>query len=98
MHYVHEPRLIRVDYPVEDASQLQNNIFVSLRRIYENYDLKTDPYMLELLKQQRNGEDVSKQLQKLFIGGKTYCRDQLRPLVLKAEATLEELGPSPMEW
>lgn len=98
MRYVHRPQLIRLNHPVEDADQIQTHAFISLRSIYEGYDLKNDPYMLELLNEQRNGEDVSKQLHKLFTSGKTYCRDQLKSLLLKAKATLEELGSSPMEW
>lgn len=98
MRYVHPPQLIRLDYLVEDVSQLHSDLIVSLRHVFENYDLRQDPYMLELQKQQRNGEDVSKQIRKLCMGGKSYCREQLRALVLKAEATLEELGSSPMEW
>lgn len=98
IRYVHRPQLIRLDHPVEDAGQIQTHVFISLRSIYEDYDLKNDPYTLKLLRQQRKGEDVSEQLHKLFTSGKTDCRDQLRSLFFKAKATLEELGSSPMEW
>ena len=99
MRFVHRPDLIRLDYPVDEPSDSRSGLVASLRHVFESYDLSQDPYVLELLKQQRQGENVSKQIQKLFVnGGKTYCRDQLRSLVAKAEATLQELGSSPVEW
>lgn len=98
MRYVHRPQLIRVDYPAESAKDPPSNVLASLRHAFESYDLKQDPYVLELLQQQRQGFDISKKLQKVCVNGKTYCRDQLKLLVEKAEAMLEELGSSPMEW
>lgn len=56
-----------------------------------------DPYVFTLLEQQRNGYNVSRQLEKLWISGKTYCYDHLKQLVSKAEAMAEELGKSAME-
>jgi ERCC4-related helicase len=98
MRYVHRPQLVEVDYPVENSVDTHSGIFTSLRHAFENYDFRQDPYVIELMRQQRQGFDVSKQMQKVFVSGKTYCRDQLKSLVAKAEAMLGELGSSPMEW
>jgi ERCC4-related helicase len=95
MRYVHMPDLIRVDYTVEDST---TSLLASLRHALGSYDLSQDPYVLELLQQRQQGYDISKQMQKVFVSGKTYCSDQLRQLVAKAEATSQELGPSAMEW
>ncbi|KAL5118994.1 Dicer-like protein 2 [Pleosporales sp. CAS-2024a] len=96
MQYVHLPQLVRIDYPEEKPQGTK--LLSSLQHAHRNYDIRHDPYVLRLLRQQRQGYDVSKQIQKIFTTGKTYCKDQLRSLVLKAEAVLEELGTSPMEW
>jgi ERCC4-related helicase len=54
--------------------------------------------VLELAQQQEQGYDVSRQIHKIYVSGKTDCKEQLKSLVAKAEATLQELGPSTMEW
>jgi dsRNA-specific ribonuclease len=57
-----------------------------------------DPYTTGLLRQQREGVDVSGQLQRLFLSQKTYCIEQLRTLTKKAQDMLRELGPSAVDW
>jgi len=96
MRYVHRPLLVRIDHPVEVPEATR--IISSLRNVVQNYDLQQDPYVLELLKQQRAGYDVTKQIHKVSVSGRTYCRDQLKSLLAKAEAVAEELGTSAMEW
>jgi ERCC4-related helicase len=95
---VHIPHLVRIVYPKESVDDAHSRTLVTLQQALESYDLAHDPYVLELLKQRDQGYDVSRQIQKVYVGGKTYCREQLRSLVAKVEATLEELGPSIMEW
>ncbi|KAH7398974.1 dicer-like protein 2 [Phaeosphaeria sp. MPI-PUGE-AT-0046c] len=96
LRFVHRPLLDRVDYPLE--TNKGSGLLESLQHAFNSYDLRKDPFMLELLSQQRQGYDVSKQIHKLSINSKTYCREQLKTLVIKAVATIEELGSSPMEW
>jgi ERCC4-related helicase len=98
MRFVHKPQLVQVNYPVETSDITHSAILVSLRHAFEAYDLRTDPYIIELLKQQGQGSDVSKALQKVYVSGKTYCKDQLRSLASKAESMAIELGESPMDW
>jgi ERCC4-related helicase len=81
--------------PLDDA---HSGILFTLRQAFASYDLAQDPYVLDLIQQQEQGYGVSQQMQKVYVSGKTYCREQLRSLVAKVEATLQELGPSTMKW
>ncbi|KAF2829875.1 dicer-like protein 2 [Ophiobolus disseminans] len=96
MRYVHRPQLVRIDYPVEVPKE--SRIIFSLRNAFQNYDLKQDPYVLDLVKLQGEGHDVTKQMHKVVVGGKSYCREQLKSLLVKAEDMAAELGTSSMEW
>jgi ERCC4-related helicase len=96
LRYVHKPQLIRIDHPAEVFKDTQ--ILSALRGAFQTYDLAQDPYVLELQQQQRAGYDISKQLHKVSVSGKTYCRDQLKSLLTKAEDMALELGTSPMQW
>jgi ERCC4-related helicase len=83
---------------VESVDDAHSRTLATLRQALGSYDLAQDPYVLELLKQRDQGYDVSRQIQKVYVGGKTYCREQLKSLVAKSETTIEELGSSTMEW
>lgn len=98
MRYVHMPQLLRVDHPVGVICDSKSGILSALQYAHAKYDLSRDPYVLDLLQQQEQGHDISKAYQKVSISRKTYCAEQLRVLVNKAEAMSEELGSSPMEW
>ncbi|KAF2027546.1 dicer-like protein 2 [Setomelanomma holmii] len=98
LRYVHQPELLRIDYSAAPSTVANSKVLSALRHLFETYDLRRDPYHMDLVKQQQDGYDVSKQIAKVFLSGKTYCRDQLKSLVTKAEATLAELGLSPTEW
>ncbi len=73
-------------------------LFLALEDAYSSYELRTDPYIVDLVNQRRNGFDVTTKLQKVFASGKTYCNEQLKMLVSKAKKMSEELGNSVMEW
>lgn len=98
MRYVHRPLLMRLDHPVEVVTGAQSMLLLSLENAFASYDVMADPYVLELLRQQQEGHDISRQFQKVMLSGKTYCKDQLKTLAAKARAMAEELGVSPMEW
>ncbi|EUC48275.1 hypothetical protein COCMIDRAFT_2887 [Bipolaris oryzae ATCC 44560] len=94
---VHRPELTQVNYTREPSTGSPSALLLALKNAYVNYDLMEDPYVIALLEQQRNGCNVSRQLQKLWDSRKTYCYDQLKQLVSKAEAMAQELGNSVME-
>ncbi|EUC27892.1 hypothetical protein COCCADRAFT_9637 [Bipolaris zeicola 26-R-13] len=94
---VHRPELIQVNYNRERSTGSLSMLLLALKNAYMNYDLMQDPYLIALLEQQRNGYNVSRQLQKLWDSQRTYCYDQLKQLVSKAEAMAQELGNSAME-
>ena len=96
--HVYLPQLIRIEYGTNDHRVGQSPLLASLLRTYTEYDLMQDPYTKDLLQKQRNGFDVTKQLQKLFTTQKTYCIDQLRSLANKSKDLMEELGSSAVDW
>jgi ERCC4-related helicase len=98
MQYVHRPKLVRLDYPVEVPKDVHSKILASLQYAFASYNLADDPYVVQLVQQQRQGFDISREIQKISVSGKTYCKDQLKLLLSKAEAMLTELGQSPMDW
>jgi ERCC4-related helicase len=98
MRYVHRPLLRRLDHPVEVVTGAHSMLLLYLENAFTTYDLMADPSVLELQRQRREGHDISTQLQKVVLSGKTYCKDQLKTLIAKAKAMAEELGVSPMEW
>lgn len=97
LRYVHQPELIQVSYPTFTDRQ-SSDLLLALRNAYWTYDLMQDPYVLDLLQQQKHGCNVSRQLQKLWDSGRTYCNDELKQLVSKAEAMGQELGSSTMDY
>lgn len=98
MRFVHKPELVQVSFPSPMLSDLDTPLLLALERAYTSYDLRTDPYMVDLLQKQRNGYDVAKPLEKLFTSRKTYCNEELKILVRKAKDMADELGLSAMEW
>ncbi|KNG50113.1 hypothetical protein TW65_03031 [Stemphylium lycopersici] len=98
INYAHQPELMQINYPPHSPIGSPSVLLLALKNAYTTYDLMKDPYVISLLEQQRNGYDVSRQLQKLWNSNKTYCHDQLKQLVSKADAMEEELGQSAMEY
>ncbi|KAF1851800.1 P-loop containing nucleoside triphosphate hydrolase protein [Cucurbitaria berberidis CBS 394.84] len=98
IRYVHKPELVQVSYRAEPLNETRSHLLLALESAFANYDLMTDPYVVDLLAKQHDGYDTSKQLQKTLISRKTYCSDQLRTLISKAKNMAQELGISAMEW
>ncbi|CAN9153372.1 unnamed protein product [Alternaria alternata] len=98
MRYAHRPQLLQITYSSDASGQEHSRLLLALQHVYRTYDLAKDPYVIALLDQQKRGFDVSRQLTKLWNSQKTYCYDQLKQLVSKAEAMSEELGVSAMEY
>lgn len=98
MRYAHRPQLLQITYSPDASGQEHSHLLLALQHVYRTYDLAKDPYVIALLDQQKRGFDVSRQLTKLWNSQKTYCYDQLKQLVSKAEAMAKELGVSAMEY
>jgi len=98
MQFVHKPDVVEISFPIATPGDLDTPLLRALERAHTSYDLRTDPYTIDLLHKQKNGYDSTKPLEKLFIGRKTYCNEELRILVRKAQDMADELGPSAMEW
>lgn len=96
--HVHQPQLVRVDFPVDECLASQSALLQALLDIYEQYNIMQDPYVKALLQKQQKGVDVTKQLQELKANQKTYCFDQLRILANKSNDMMQELGKSAVEW
>lgn len=96
LRYVHRPELLRIDYPLATASQPP--FLKALRNEFVNYDLEKDPYVVHLLAEQDQGQDVAKELQKVIMKHSTYCIEQLKTLLSRTDAAFEELGSSAAEW
>ncbi|KAF2639248.1 P-loop containing nucleoside triphosphate hydrolase protein [Massarina eburnea CBS 473.64] len=96
MRFVHRPELLRIDYPITIIS-LPSSL-AALKAEFDNYDLRTDPYVLSLLAQKNQGYDISRQLEKVFRSRNTYCSQQLKLLLSKSKDMAQELGISAAEW
>ncbi|CAO2651114.1 Nn.00g094110.m01.CDS01 [Neocucurbitaria sp. VM-36] len=98
IRYVHKPELVQIRYHVEPLENTCSHLLFALENAYTSYDLMKDPYVMDLLKRQQDGYDITRQLQKTLTGRKTYCNEQLRTLVSKSKDMAQELGQSAMEW
>jgi len=96
LSFVHKPELLKIPYPVLEGSYFP--LLTALNVSHIQYDLETDPWVIKLLNNQRQGLDSSKQLQKVFMSNKTYCAEQLKKFASKAQAMYEELGRSATDW
>lgn len=96
LRFVHRPQLLRIDYSPVVSSP--SPWFAFLTAELRNYDMMRDPYIVSLLAQQQRGHDTSRQLQKAFMNNNTYCFQQLKTLVARSNAMMEELGPSVTDW
>ncbi|GAB7360413.1 hypothetical protein MBLNU230_g8369t1 [Neophaeotheca triangularis] len=90
--YVHPPELVRVafeqsmDEPLGPISRLVEQAFAT-------YDLRADPYVVELLESLNTSDELSKVMTKR----KTYCNEQLRILGSRARTLTSQLGSTMAE-
>jgi hypothetical protein len=96
LRFVHRPQLLRIDYVVAVPSM--SPCLEALQAEFRNYDIKTDPYVADLLIKQHKGYDVRMKLEKVVVKRNTYCYTQLKVLCNKARDMAEELGTSVAEW
>ncbi|KAF2712143.1 hypothetical protein K504DRAFT_372348 [Pleomassaria siparia CBS 279.74] len=96
IRFVHKPELLRVPYSGMDP--VHPPLLAALIYTSAHYDIESDPWVLDLIKKQRQGFDNMRTLQKVMVNRKTYCAEQLKQFATKAEAMYEELGPSATSW
>ena len=94
--FVHRPQLLRIDYAV--SLPAVSPLLAALQAEFQGYDFGTDPYVVSLLAQQQQGNDITMELQKFISKRSTYCYEQLKMLHNKAKTMAEELGTSVSEW
>ncbi|KAF2262376.1 P-loop containing nucleoside triphosphate hydrolase protein [Lojkania enalia] len=99
IRFVHKPKLLKVTYPLEDPSPSYSDRLAVFLEAYNAYDLTTDPYIVELRRRIRQGdEEASQKLRKVYEKFDTYCYNQLKSIVKKAKAIHDELGYSTTDW
>jgi hypothetical protein len=96
LRFVHRPQLLRIDYPATTLAV--SPLLAALQAEFENYDLMSDPYVARLRIEQREGYDVTRQLEKVLMKRSTDCYQQLKTLHSKSRDMAEELGTSVSEW
>lgn len=98
--HVHPPEVTKVAYaavPIHRDSQMP--CLASLRRAVQTYDFSTDPYVIEVRELVDSGDvKALKRLEKIQLKCNTWCFKQLSCMMRKADAILEQLGPSAAEW
>ncbi|KAL2868975.1 putative RNA helicase/RNAse III [Aspergillus lucknowensis] len=87
----HKPELRRVLFTpevIEDAL-IWGSMRRALMKVWMSLDIEDDPYVKKL----RRNSPLGLALQKVFLTEKTYCREQLKRLVDRADHIFVELGP-----
>lgn len=98
MEYVHMPELISATYSIEVDCDI--NACPRLRLLYKStssYDLTSDPYYMELENIANDDAYASRKLRKLLMSRKTYCSEQLKSLLRRAQDLISDIGPSAVE-
>lgn len=92
--YVHPPEFRSVLYQKSLAATIGSTdpLCIALAEASKYYDLKSDPYVVEL--GERDDEKAAKEMAKVLLRRETYCSKQLRLLDSRALAVEQELGSS----
>ncbi|KAF2190815.1 P-loop containing nucleoside triphosphate hydrolase protein [Zopfia rhizophila CBS 207.26] len=99
IRFVHRPELLNITYPKVPHGFSFSHLLAPLQQAYDNYNLMKDPYVIDLFAKKCQGHEIySDELDNVFVSGETYCRKQLRSLVEKGKAMLDELGASAADW
>lgn len=98
IRYVHEPQLIKCTYRPLSTEELgaQSLLYQAFWQELQNYNLDTDPYVVEL----RSSSDpaAATKLAQLKLTRKTYCLTQLKGLSNRVEVILQDMGPAALQW
>ncbi|KAK7189216.1 dicer-like protein 2 [Paraphaeosphaeria sporulosa] len=96
LRFVHKPQLIRISYA--PTVEMVSPIFAELSSQLMNYDIHSDPYVLDLLDNPIKYHNAKKKLEYAYFKHETYSFNELKTLKTKYEATAAELGPSVADW
>ena len=96
IRFVHKPQLLKVPYFVMDPRPFP--LLDALINLHDNYDINSDPWVVELFQRQQEGRNVSGKMKNVFMSRKTYCVEQLKRFASKAKTMYEEIGPSATHW
>lgn len=97
IRFVHKPELLSISYAETPNNNQHVNLFDALHKLASDYDLMSDPRVLDLLRQQTDGH-CSNELKAVLMSRNTYCSKQLKSLVNRTVAMRNELGSSPTYW
>ncbi|KAF2446838.1 P-loop containing nucleoside triphosphate hydrolase protein [Karstenula rhodostoma CBS 690.94] len=96
LRFVHKPQLIRMSYsPTVD---MDSPLYAELNSQLMSYDLRSDPYVLDLLNNPNKYHNSTKKLEEATFKQATYCFKELKTLVDKHKTTAAELGVSVADW
>ena len=87
---MHQPKLVRLLYPPKHLDLNISLALENLHQLYANLDMESDPYVIKL--RADSNKDNSSELCKILLSRKTYCHDQIKGLLSKAEGIYAELG------
>ncbi|KAL5455737.1 hypothetical protein PMIN06_004266 [Paraphaeosphaeria minitans] len=96
LRFVHKPQLIRVSYA--PTVEMDSPMFAELISQLLNYDIHSDPYVLDLVNNPNKHHNASKKLEDAYFKHTTYSLNELKTLVAKHKTTTAELGPSVADW
>lgn len=91
LHYVHQPNLLRLLYPPNAFDMPVPEALQILRRVYAGLDIEKDPYVIKL-KAASSSKTKSPQLREVLLNHKTYCQNEIKGFLGKAEHVKHELG------
>ena len=94
--YQRDPFLHPSNLAARSEKTRQSMMVIRLEQAHQSYDILKDPYVLEML---RMGVDrESERFQKAVTKRKTFCSEQIKLLLKRAQDLEMDLGPSVAEW
>lgn len=93
---MHKPQLVRINYT--SNYDTTSPLFVALNLQLLNYDMYSDPYVLDLRNNPHKYHNAEQLLHSALIKHSTYTYEELKTLVTKHKATTAELGVSVADW
>lgn len=90
LRFVHQPQLIRLQYPLESSETPGCQALLDLGKIYAHTDIGKDPYVVQLMADPKTKNSI--QLNKALRDKRTYCQDLIKGFYNKANNIYLELG------